>query len=288
METILIQLDTDQLASTFDRVVAVDAGVNHLFSYSAITPENVTPLIHGAMFTRSPQDLKSTAIFIGGSNVQAGEVLLKTIRKTFFGPIRVSVMLDSNGSNTTAAAAVLRLQEQLPLPGTKVTILAGTGPVGYRVAEILAANGCDVFLTSRQLSRAQAACDALRQLYPAASLTPLEFPQAETPCNNVFADTQAIIACGAASIQFLTQREWETLSELKVLIDINAIPPVGLGGIAPQDKAKSYGNIVGYGALGVGSLKMKIHKAAIKHLFTTNDLVLNTMDIYSLGLNLDK
>ena len=41
----------------------------------------------------------------------AGERLLAAVRKAFFGPMRVSVMLDSNGSNTTAVAAVVKLQQ---------------------------------------------------------------------------------------------------------------------------------------------------------------------------------
>jgi thiamine pyrophosphokinase len=43
MQTILIQFDTDAQPSVFDRVVAVDAGVNHLFSYAGVTPQTVTP-----------------------------------------------------------------------------------------------------------------------------------------------------------------------------------------------------------------------------------------------------
>ena len=71
MKTILIQLDTDAVPSVFDRVVAVDADVDHLFSYGGVTPERVEPLVHGAIFTRGPKDLAQTAIFIGGSDVAA-------------------------------------------------------------------------------------------------------------------------------------------------------------------------------------------------------------------------
>ena len=104
--SILIQLDSDLLPSVFDRVVAVDAGSAHVFSYGGARPENVRDLVHGCIFTRGPKDLHRTAIFIGGSDVVAGERVLAEVRKHLlpqFG-LRVSVMLDSNGSNTTAAA----------------------------------------------------------------------------------------------------------------------------------------------------------------------------------------
>src|SRR5689334_8494604 len=96
---ILIHLDTDPQPSVFDAVVAVDAGVDHLLRHAAVVPDAVRDLVHGAMFTRGPEDLKHTAIFIGGSDVAAGERLLSAVEASFFGPVRVSVMIDSNGSN---------------------------------------------------------------------------------------------------------------------------------------------------------------------------------------------
>jgi len=81
--TILVQLDTDAQPSVFDAVVAVDAGVQHLFRHVGVTLENVHDLVYGTIFTRGPADLNHTAIFIGGSNVPAGEAILDVIKKTF-------------------------------------------------------------------------------------------------------------------------------------------------------------------------------------------------------------
>ena len=103
---------------------AVDAGVDHLFRHGGVRPEDVRDLVYGAIFTRGPADLKSTAVFVGGSDATAGEALLKAATDAFFGPMRVSVMLDSNGCNTTAAAAVARLAGVLDLKGARVVILA--------------------------------------------------------------------------------------------------------------------------------------------------------------------
>ena len=41
-----------------------------------------------------------------------------------------------------------------------------------------------------------------------------------------------------------------------------------------------------FGALGVGSLKMKIHKACIAHLFERNDLVLDAETIAEVAARL--
>ena len=91
---ILIQFDSDSHASVFDSVVAVDSGVDHLLQYSNIEPTNVRSLIHGAMFTRGPKELHNTAIFIGGSNAALGDSIGEEIKQAFFGPVRVSVMVD--------------------------------------------------------------------------------------------------------------------------------------------------------------------------------------------------
>ena len=45
--TILVQLDTDPIPSVFDRVVAVDAGVQNLFSYGGVKPKHLQALVHG-------------------------------------------------------------------------------------------------------------------------------------------------------------------------------------------------------------------------------------------------
>src|SRR5438067_12412617 len=141
--TVLVQLDTDPLPSVFDRVVDVDAGVQHVFSYGGVTPQNVMGLVHGCIFTRGPKDLHRTAIFVGGSDVAAGEVVLAEVRRHLIPSygLTVSVMLDSNGANTTAAAAVRAAGRHLDLGKVDALVLGGTGPVGQRVARVLAKSG---------------------------------------------------------------------------------------------------------------------------------------------------
>src|SRR3984957_10844567 len=133
---ILIQLDSDPHPSVFDRVVAIDAGVDELFSYGGVKPEQVAGLIHGAIFTRHPRDLKRTAVFVGGSDVVAGERLVSEALKAMIPDygLRVSVLLDANGANTTAAAAVRAASKRLDLKTARALVLGGTGPVGQRVA----------------------------------------------------------------------------------------------------------------------------------------------------------
>ncbi len=73
---------------------------------------------------------------------------------------------------------------------------------------------------------------------------------------------------------------------LKVAIDLSAVPPPGISGIEATDNAKERQGCICYGALGVGGVKMKIHKAAIRQLFTARDLVLDTEQIFGIGKTL--
>src|SRR5437868_7903090 len=153
---ILIQIDSDPHPSVFDRVVAIDAGADEVFSYGGVKPEQVRDLVHGAIFTRGSKELKRTAIFVGGSDVGMGEKLLQEARKHMLPQygLRVSILLDANGANTTAAAAVHAAARHLNLADVRALVLGGTGPVGQRVALLLARQGAEVRVGSRQLDRA--------------------------------------------------------------------------------------------------------------------------------------
>jgi phosphoglycerate dehydrogenase-like enzyme len=285
---ILIQFDSDPHASVFDAVVAVDSGIQHLFQYAGVELSQVRDLVHGAMFTRGPQDLKHTAIFIGGSNVATGEALLKKVTECFFGPMRVSVLLDANGANTTAAAAVLAAEKHVPLAGATAVVLAGTGPVGQRAARLLLRAGAHVRVASRSMERSQATCAQLRRLIQQAKITatgeiePLQTASSQEVLAAV-TDANIIIAAGAAGVELLSEENWARCKKGAVAIDLNAVPPAGIAGIQVMDKAVERNGIICYGAIGVGGAKMKIHKAAIAKLFEASDHVLDAEEVFALG-----
>lgn len=287
MKKILIQLDGDAQASVFDRVVAVDAGAEEIFSHCGVKPEQVEALVHGAIFTRHPNDLKDTAIFVGGSDAALGEEILAAALKAMlpkFG-LRVSILLDPNGANTTAAAAVLAARKHLDLKRTNALVLGGTGPVGQRVVRLLAREGAQVRVGSRHVGRAQAVCLKIESLVPNAQL--------EAVCTDSSVDLAGalheqtlVVAAGAAGINLLPLDVRLACVKLKVAIDLNAVPPVGIEGVEPTDKAKEREDMIVYGALGVGGTKMKIHRAAVARLFESNDQTLDAEEVYGIGLAL--
>jgi len=281
MKTLLVQLDSDKFASSFDTITAYDAGADHVLSYGGVAVDDVRNQVYGAMFTRGGEALKNTAIFIGGSSVPVGEAMLKAVQDAFFGPVRVSVMADPNGSNTTAVAAVLKIIRAVPVAGKHAVILAGTGPVGVRAAMLLAKEGCQVVLTSRTLGRAQDACRAIRERFQ-LDIAPLEVRDEATTARAVDG-ANIILTCGAAGIELVKKEVWSAVPSVEVVADVNAVPPTGVGGIKPTDDGKQREGRVAFGALGIGGLKMKIHRASVAKLFERNDLVLDVEEIYNIG-----
>lgn len=279
---ILIQLDSDPHPSVFDRVVAVDGGADHVFAYGGVTLDQVEALIHGAIFTRGPKDLAHTAVFIGGSDVTVGEKILKKVKKTFLGPLRTSVMLDANGANTTAAAAVLRAAKHLDLSGTRALVLGGTGPVGQRAARLLAREGASVRLASRSADRANEAAQRINEAVESDVVTGVAVSDDAT-LTTALDGIELVIAAGAAGVVLLPTATRQASKKLRVVIDLNAVPPLGIEGVDVMDKAKEVDGVIVYGAVGVGGTKMKIHKAAIATLFESSDHVLDAEAIYDLG-----
>jgi len=281
---ILVQIDPDLHASVFDAVVAIDAGVDHLLQYPAVALDQVQGLVHGSIFTRGAQDLKSTAIFIGGTDVAAAEELLKRVLKSFFGPLRVSVMMDASGANTTAAAAVLAAGRHVPLRGSTAVVLAATGPVGQRVVRLLAREGARVRVASRNLSRAERVCDQVRERVETAVLEPVGAgPESMA---GVLEGASLVISAGAAGVTLLPAETWQACSTLRVAIDLNAVPPLGISGVEATDKAVLRGAVTCYGAIGVGGTKMKIHSTAIARLFQSNCQVFDAEEVYAIGREL--
>ena len=247
---ILIQLDTDPQPSVFDAVVAVDAGVEHLFRHGGVSPANVRDLVYGALFTRGAADLSATAIFIGGSNVAAGEAVLAAVKKTFFGPFKVSVLFDANGANTTAAAAVLAALQCTggSLAGVSTAVLAATGPVGQRAARLLCRMGAKVAVGSRSLDRATALAESL-QTTAGSTVTPFAASSTDDLAKSL-ADCSIIVSAGAAGTTILPESVWRNLPDLKALIDLNAVPPLGIEGIEATDKNTERGHVQAWGAWG--------------------------------------
>jgi methylenetetrahydrofolate/methylenetetrahydromethanopterin dehydrogenase (NADP+) len=284
VKKVLVQLDTDQHPSPFDAIVANDAGVDVLLSHGGVTPEAVRGLVQGAFFTRAPDDLSSMAVWVGGSDVAMGEKVLDEVQAAYFGPFRISVMLDSNGCNTTAATAIARIAKDRDLRGRRVVIV-GVGPVGLRSATLLMDEGCDVLgvtipgdvlgTDSYRRPRGLAVAERL-------GINALE-PANRAEMEAALEGANIVLAAGPAGVQLLREAVWSADPTIELLVDFNAAEPLGIEGVkAADDLVERDGKLV-LGALAVGGPKMKTHKACVRRLFERNDLILNADGVYAVA-----
>ena len=284
MKKVLLQLDTDQHPSPFDAIVAEDAGVDVLLSHGSVTPEVVRDLVQGAFFTRGPDDLSSMAVWVGGSDVAAGEKVLQKVEDAYFGPFRVSAMLDSDGCNTTAATAVARIAKDRDLSGRRAVIV-GLGPVGLRSAALLVQEGCEVLaLTIPADVLGTDSYHKPRGLTVAEEMgLDTREPADRAEMEAALEGANIVLAAGPAGIELLRQEVWSASPTIELLADYNAAEPVGIEGVeAGDDLVEREGKLV-LGALGIGGQKMKTHKACVRRLFERNDVVLNVDGVYAVA-----
>jgi hypothetical protein len=268
----------------FDTVVGYDGGADRVTGYASVTPDNVGALVDGAIYTRGGMDKQNNAIIVGGGSMVAGEAVFKAVKKRFFSNFRVSVMLDSNGSNTTAAAGVALLAKAGALKGKKAVVLAGTGPVGMRAAAMLNIEGADVTITSRSKARAEAAAKAIQERF---GFTPAAVEAADNAARAAaIKGAQIVFGAGAIGVELLAEADWKDNPTLELIADCNAQPPLGVAGVEATDKAKErHGKIV-IGALGLGGLKLKLHRECVGRLFESADKVFDCENIYALAKEL--
>ena len=286
MKKILIQLDTDEHPSTFDAIVAHDAGVDVLLRYGSVEPDAVRGLVQSAFFTRAPKDLSNMAVWVGGSSVGAGEKVLEQVKKAFFGPFKVSVMLDSNGCNTTAATAVAKLAKEIDLQGRRVLIV-GAGAVGLRAAAVLEQEGSDVTISGIPADRFGENYRRARGLSVAEERG---FRTVEPGDDEALAreldGASVVLAAGPAGVQLLPDALWRGADSVEVLADFNAAEPLGIEGTGANDEFEDYNGKKVLGALAIGGPKMKVHKACLRRLFETNDVVLDIDGVYDVAKEL--
>ncbi|MGN6168688.1 MAG: methylene-tetrahydromethanopterin dehydrogenase N-terminal domain-containing protein [Solirubrobacteraceae bacterium] len=283
MKKILVQLDTDQHPSPFDAIAAYDAGVDVVLGFGQITAENLAGIVQGAIFPRGPDGLAKTAFWIGGSKVRDGEAVFEAAQKLFFDPFRPSIMLDSDGSNTTAAASVAVVRGQVALKGGLAAVI-GVGPVGVRTAELLRREGAEVTVLTfpadvmkggyRRASGITVAQEAGFEVVEPASSDDLDA---------AVAGHVAVFAAGPAGTQVLRRSGW-TQKGVSVVVDYSAAEPVGVEGVERTDDLKKDDDVLKLGALAVGAPKMKLQKRCVQQMFETKGTVMDLDGVYDVAV----
>jgi methylenetetrahydrofolate/methylenetetrahydromethanopterin dehydrogenase (NADP+) len=282
MKKILIQLDTDQHPSAFDAIAAYDADIDIVIGYGSITADNLADLVQGAIFPRGPDGLANTAFWVGGSKVRDGEAVFKAAQKLFFKPFNPSIMLDSDGSNTTSAAGVARVRGAVELKGSKAAVI-GVGPVGLRTAELLRREDAEVTMFTFPPDTMEGKHRRASGI-PVAEEAGFEViePSSSDELDSGLAGHAVIYAAGPAGTQILRRSGWAQ-EGVRVVVDYSAAEPVGVEGVDRGDSLEEEDGVLKLGALAIGGPKMKLQRACIQAMFETKGTVLDLDGVYDVA-----
>ena len=286
MKKILIYISPEKYSSLFDLILGYDGGADIVVPYSDTGGEDIRDIVYSCVYTRGSNGRKNTAIFIGGPDVNKGDEFMSSIIGIFKElpeEFRVSVVADPHGAHTTSCACAVKIKKALgDLKGLNATVLAGTGPVGQSISILLAKQGCNVRITSRKLAKAKKICSIIKKKH-GANVKPFEAADAKAT-EKAVSDADIVAATGPEGITLLPKKIWSNNPRIKILADVNAVPPWGIEGIEPRDDGKRMADgRISIGALSIGSLKIKVHHRIVEKLFEEKGQILDLGKIYSVA-----
>ena len=279
--SILHMLDPMPHNSPFDVNMALDAGFDVLMPYNTVKIDNVYRLVQDAIFSRGPSGVKQTALFIGGRDLGLAMDMLTICKQAMVPPFEISVLVDPSGAFTTAAALVACVEKQLKITHGKTLsdctalVFGGTGPVGIATGIIASLAGADVALVDHLLlDTADDAAKEYNRRFGCTLRGAVATNAAEKAA--LITDVDLIFCTAKAGIQVLSADMLQGAKQLKVVGDVNAVPPMGIEGVdandfgAPLTAAIHSPNAVAVGALAVGNVKYKLQQALLKAMLETD------------------
>ena len=270
--TILHMLTPGRQMSPFDINMAADAGWQMCVPHCQVELGDIVALTQDAIFSRGPKGVARTGLFIGGRDAVLAMDMLDAARQAMVPPFQVSVFADPSGGYTTAAALVACVERELRkvhgqgLAGQRVLILGGTGPVG-RIAGVMAAQvGAVVRLASHHgLARATEVAQATTARF-GPSMGGADASTSEA-VRAALAEADIVLATAAAGVQVLSAADLATAPQLRVVADVNAVPPAGIEGVGVMDDGKALpGGAMGLGALAVGNVKYQVQHRLLRRM----------------------
>jgi len=271
---ILHMLTPAKNVSPFDVNMACDAGWNSVIPYTQVEPAEVTALVQDAIFSRGPKGVRRTGIFIGGRDIDTAMDMLQLARDAMVPPFEVSVFADPSGAFTTAAGLVACVERQLnkvydaTLTDQRVLVFGGSGPVGAAASVIAARAGSSVCIVGHSDDRvARKVAEVCKQRYDvdidAADGSSDERKKA------LLTEADVVFGTAKAGIQILASAHLQAATRLKVVGDLNAVPPLGVEGVGLMDDGKPIAGLdgtVGIGALAIGNVKYQVQQSLFQDM----------------------
>lgn len=267
--------------SPFDLNMAADAGFDVVLPYSNVRLEEVNGLVQDAIFSRGPTGVKRTGIFIGGRDIGMALEMLDAAKKAMVPPFEVSALADPSGAFTTAAALVASVEKQLlekhglAMKDQRAVVFGGTGPVGLATAVIASLAGAHTTIVDH-LSVEVALSKADDYNKRCGSLLHGTYASSDADKARLLSHADIVFCAAKAGVEVLSADVLADAVQLKVVGDVNAVPPLGVEGVkrmdngAPLRYATNSPNAVGIGALAVGNVKYRLQNRMLALMLETD------------------
>ena len=281
-KNILHMISPQGNVSPFDVNMACDAGYDLVIPYTNVNLSDVKSLIQDAIFSRSVSNAKKTGVFICGKDASLALDMLDTAKESMVPPFEVSVFPDPAGSFTTAAAMVACTEKTLKekfktnFDNKNIIIYGGKGIVGGISAIMCAQNGAKCTIVGYDgIKNVQKKADEYKTRY-GVDIIPADGSTDEL--NSSYLPDADIIFCAArAGTQVISMDQLNKAKNVKILADVNAVPPAGLEGVGLKDDNSEHpcGGL-SIGPLTSGDIKVKTqYKMFEKMCATDTPLYLN-------------
>ncbi|GAW86852.1 methylene-tetrahydromethanopterin dehydrogenase [Bathymodiolus platifrons methanotrophic gill symbiont] len=274
--SILHMFDPMSNNSPFDVNMALDCDFDVLIPYANVQPDSMHRMTQDVIFSRGPKGVKQTGIFIGGRDIGVAIDMLNSAKKSMVPPFEVSVLADPSGAFTTAAALVACVEKELnskfnkQLKDCKALVFGGTGPVGIATGVIASLAGADAVLVDHfSGNEAQGLAEEYNRRFDCKlSGTVATFDDDKI---KLIEDADLIFCTAKAGIQILSADVLGHAKQLKVVGDVNAVPPAGIAGVQVNDfgvPLANTENAVAIGPLAVGNIKYKVQHALLSSMLS--------------------
>jgi len=270
---ILHALSPTKFVSPFDVNMAYDSGFDKVSTYTNVEMDDINDLVQDIVFSRHPNDCKKTGLFIAGEDDEKAIEMMEKAKKAMVPPFEISIFADPAGSFTTAAAMIgcvkklLKEKFKTDLKDKVLQIVGAKGIVGGACAVIAAQEGAKVGMVIHREGAIEPIEKRIKNYKKKYKVNLNAIMGISDDEKTKMSENADIILCAAkAGAEALLKKHFSSAKNLKIVSDVNAVPPPGVEGLEVNFNGDAIRGtkIYGIGALAVGQIKAQVQHKLLK------------------------
>jgi len=270
---ILHAISPTKFVSPFDVNMAYDSGFDKVSTYTNVEMDDINDLVQDIVFSRHPNDCKKTGLFIAGEDDEKAIEMMEKAKKAMVPPFEISIFADPAGSFTTAAAMIgcvkklLKGKFKTDLKDKVLQIVGAKGIVGGACAVIAAQEGAKVGMVIHREGAIEPIEKRIKNYKEKYKVNLNAIMGISDDEKTKMSENADIILCAAkAGSEALLKKHFSSAKNLKIVSDVNAVPPPGVEGLEVNFNGDAIRGtkIYGIGALAVGQIKAQVQHKLLK------------------------